>query len=108
MKILSLQNKYKKETDIVLSICHSDASYSTGKEAINLGVTNITHLFNGMTPLNHRNPGVVGLGLMSDIYCELIADKIHINTELFQFVFDNKGKDKLVLITDSMRAGVLA
>ena len=100
-------SQVKKETDIVLSICHSDASYSTGKEAKDLGVTNITHLFNGMTPLNHRNPGVVGLGLMSDMYCELIADKIHINKELFQFVIDSKGKDKLVLITDSMRAGCM-
>ena len=50
------------ETDIVLSICHSDASYSKGKEAKDLGVTNITHLFNAMTPLNHRNPGIVGSG----------------------------------------------
>ena len=104
---LEFTKKVKKETDIVLSICHSDASYSTGKEAKDLGVTNITHLFNGMTPLNHRNPGIVGLGLMSDMYCELIADKIHINPELFQFVIDSKGKDKLVLITDCMRAGCM-
>ena len=106
-KDFEFTKQVKKETDIVLSICHSDASYSTGKEAKDLGVTNITHLFNGMTPLNHRNPGVVGLGLMSDMYCELIADKIHINKELFQFVIDSKGKDKLVLITDSMRAGCM-
>ena len=106
-KDFEFTKQVKKETDIVLSICHSDASYSTGKEAKDLGVTNITHLFNGMTPLNHRNPGVVGLGLMSDMYCELIADKIHINKELFQFVINSKGKDKLVLITDSMRAGCM-
>lgn len=99
--------KIKQETDIVLSICHSDATYNIGKEAKNLGVTNITHLFNGMTPLNHREPGIVGLGLTSDMYCELIADKIHINKELFQFVIDSKGKDKLVLITDCMRAGCM-
>lgn len=106
-KDFKFTKKVKRETDIVLSICHSDASYSIGKEAKNLGVTNITHLFNAMTPLNHRNPGVVGLGLMSDMYCELIADKIHINPDLFQFIIDNKGKDKLVLITDSMRAGCM-
>lgn len=99
--------KIKQETDIVLSICHSDATYNIGKEAKNLGVTNITHLFNAMTPLNHREPGIVGLGLTSDMYCELIADKIHINKELFQFVIDSKGKDKLVLITDCMRAGCM-
>ncbi len=99
--------KIKQETDIVLSICHSDATYNIGKEAKTLGVTNITHLFNGMTPLNHREPGIVGLGLTSDMYCELIADKIHINPELFQFIIDSKGKDKLVLITDCMRAGCM-
>lgn len=99
--------KVKQETDIVLSICHTDATYNIGKETKNLGVTNITHLFNGMKPLNHREPGIVGLGLTSDMYCELIADKIHINPELFQFVIDSKGKDKLVLITDCMRAGCM-
>ncbi len=100
--------KVKKDTNIVLSIGHSDASYNIAKKAKNLGVTNITHLFNAMTPLNHRELGVVGLSLTSDMYCELIADKIHINKDLFQFVIDNKGKDKLVLITDCMRAGCMA
>ena len=99
--------KVKKDTNIVLSIGHSDANYNIAKKAKNLGVTNITHLFNAMTPLNHREIGIVGLSLMSDMYCELIADKIHINKELFQFVIDNKGKDKLVLITDCMRAGCM-
>ena len=46
--------KVKKETDIVLSICHTDATYNIGKEAKNLGVTNITHLFNGMTPFSSK------------------------------------------------------
>jgi len=99
--------KIKKDTDIVLSIGHTDATYNTAKEAKNLGATNITHLFNGMTPLNHREPGVVGLSLTSDMYCELIADKIHINKDLFQFVINNKGKERLVLITDCMRAGCM-
>ena len=99
--------KIKKDTDIVLSIGHTDATYNTAKEAKDLGVTNITHLFNAMTPLNHRDPGVVGLALTSDMYCELIADKIHINKDLFQFVIDNKGKERLLLITDCMRAGCM-
>jgi N-acetylglucosamine-6-phosphate deacetylase len=97
----------KKNTDITLSICHSDADYELAKEAINLGITNITHTFNAMTPLNHRNPGVVGAALLTDTYCELICDKIHVHKDLFQFVLNNKGKDKIILITDSMRAGCL-
>lgn len=97
----------KKRTDITLSICHSNASYEEAQAAINLGASNITHLFNAMTPLNHREPGIVGAALMSDTYCEIIADKIHVNKKLFQFALNNKGKEKIVLITDSMRAGCM-
>lgn len=96
-----------KNTDIALSIGHSKATFKQAREAINLGARNITHLFNGMTPLNHRNPGVVGAGLTSDVYCEIIADAIHISKDLFQFILDNKGEDKLILVTDSIEAGGL-
>lgn len=96
-----------KNTDIALSIGHSKATFKQAREAINLGARNITHLFNGMTPLNHRNPGVVGAGLTSDVYCEIIADTIHISKDLFQFILDNKGEDKLILVTDSIEAGGL-
>ena len=96
-----------KNTDITLSIGHSKATFKQAREAINLGARNVTHLFNGMTPLNHRNPGVVGAGLTSDAYCEIIADTIHISKDLFQFILDNKGEDKLILVTDSIEAGGL-
>ncbi|MCC0636139.1 MULTISPECIES: N-acetylglucosamine-6-phosphate deacetylase [unclassified Clostridioides] len=97
----------KRCTNIVLSIGHSNASYEQAKEAINLGVTNITHMFNAMTGLNHRDPGVVGAALTTDVYSELIADTIHINKDLFQFILNNKGREKLILITDSIEAGGL-
>lgn len=97
----------KRCTDIVLSIGHSNASYEQAKEAINLGVTNITHMFNAMTGLNHRDPGVVGAALTTDVYSELIADTIHINKDLFQFILNNKGRERLILITDSIEAGGL-
>lgn len=97
----------KRCTDIVLSIGHSNANYDQAKEAINLGVTNITHMFNAMTGLNHRDPGVVGAALTTNVYSELIADTIHINKDLFQFILNNKGKERLILITDSIEAGGL-
>lgn len=97
----------KRCTDIVLSIGHSNANYEQAKEAINLGVTNITHMFNAMTGLNHRDPGVVGAALTTDVYSELIADTIHINRDLFQFILNNKGRERLILITDSIEAGGL-
>ncbi len=97
----------KEKTDITLSIGHTNATYDQAIEAIENGVSHVTHLFNAMSPLHHRDPGVVGAALTSNCYCEMIADKIHINKNLFQFVLDNKGKHKVVLITDSMRAGCM-
>lgn len=103
----SFTKEVKEKTDITLSIGHTNATYNQAKEAFNCGCSHVTHLFNAMTPLNHREPGVVGAALTSDVFTELIADTIHVNQQLFQFVLDNKGKHKMVLITDSMRAGCM-
>ena len=97
----------KDKADITLSIAHTNATYEEAKLAIKYGASNITHLFNAMTPLNHREMGVVGAALTSDVFCEIICDNIHVNPELFQFVLNNKGKDKIILITDCMRAGCM-
>lgn len=101
---LEFTKQIKENTDIVLSICHSNLTYKEAKLAIENGVSNITHLFNAMTPLNHREPGVVGAAFLSDVYCEIIADKIHVNKDVFQLVLNNKGKEKVILVSDSMRA----
>ena len=106
-KNLSFTKEIKEKTNIVLSIAHSNATYDECKLAIDNGVSNITHLFNAMTPLNHREMGVVGAALTTDVYCEIICDNIHINPNLYQFILNNKGKDKVILITDSMRAGCM-
>lgn len=98
----------KDKTNITLSIAHTNATYEEAKLAIKFGASNITHLFNAMTPLNHRELGVVGAALTSDVYCEIICDNIHVNPQLYQFVLNNKGKDKVILITDCMRAGCMA
>ena len=103
----SFTKEVKEKTDITLSIGHTNATYNQAKEAFNCGCSHVTHLFNAMTSLNHREPGVVGAALTSDVFTELIADTIHVNQQLFQFVLDNKGKHKMVLITDSMRAGCM-
>ena len=104
---MEFTKKIKANTDIVLSIGHSKATYDEAKEAINMGASNITHTFNGMSGLNHRNPGVVGAALTTNVYCEVIADEIHIMKDLFQFILNNKGEDKIILITDSIEAGGL-
>lgn len=106
-KNLEFTKDIKRNTNIVLSIGHSAATFIEARDAIRLGASNITHTFNGMTGLNHRDPGVVGAALTTDTYCEFICDTIHITKDLFQFILDSKTKDKVVLITDSMEAGGL-
>lgn len=103
----SFISKVKENTKITLSIGHSDSTYEEAMAAIKKGVTHATHIFNVMTPLNHRNPGIIGAIFNSDICCELIADSIHVHPSIFKIVSNIKRKDKIILITDSMRAGCL-
>ena len=104
---LRFTKEVKSKTEIALSLGHTDATFDQAMEAIHCGCSHITHLFSAQTPLHHRDPGVVGAALMTDVFTEVIADKIHINPHIFQFVLDNKGTDRVVLITDSMRAGCM-
>lgn len=99
--------KISKEFDVVFSIGHTDAVYEEAMESIKCGIKSATHLFNAMPGLHHRNPGVVGAVFNSDIYCELIADKIHVHPSLFEFLINIKGREKMILITDSMEAACL-
>lgn len=94
------------DTDIVISIGHTDADYETAIAAINAGASHITHLFNAMSPLNHRQPGVVTAALNTDVSTELIADTFHVHPGLYKLINKIKG-DKLCLITDCVRAGGL-
>ena len=103
----SFIKKVKDNSKITLSIGHSDASYEETIKAIEHGITHATHTFNAMTPLNHRKPGIVGAIFTSDITCELIADTIHVHPAIFNMLINIKHKDKIVLITDSMRAGCM-
>lgn len=97
--------RIRKESNIVLSIGHSNANYEGAKKAIEDGISHATHTFNAMTPLNHREPGIVGAIFNSDISCELIADTIHVHPELFKLLIKIKGREKVVLVTDCIRAG---
>lgn len=95
------------DTDVICSIGHTAADYQEAMAGIRAGCTHATHLFNAMTGLGHREPGVVGAVLSCpEVYAELICDTFHIHPALFSLVAALK-KDKLVLITDCMRAGAL-
>ncbi|EKO1912665.1 N-acetylglucosamine-6-phosphate deacetylase [Clostridium botulinum] len=97
----------KENTDIVLSIGHSDATYEQAMVAIDNGISRATHTFNAMTSLNHRKPGIIGAIMNTNISCELIADNIHVHKGAINVLTKIKGKDKIILITDSMRAGCM-
>jgi len=97
----------KSYPDIILSLGHSNASYDQAKESFKWGISHATHLFNAMNPLHHREVGAVGAILEADsISCEIIADNIHIHPALYNLIYKLKG-DKLILITDAIRAGCM-
>ena len=94
----------RENCDVRVSIGHSDATFEQTMDGIAAGATHVTHLFNAQTPLHHRNPGVVGAGLLENVTTELIADTFHVHKGLFELIARIKG-DNLVLITDCTRAG---
>ena len=93
------------ESHILVSMGHTDADFDEAMSAVRDGARHATHLFNAMSPLSHRNPGVVGAALAADsVSVEVIADTFHINPALYSIIAKVKG-DKMVLITDCVRAG---
>ncbi len=97
--------KVYKDGSVLVSMGHTGATFEEANAGIQAGVRHTTHLVNAMTPLMHRNPGVVGAALSADeVSCELIADTFHVNKGLFGLVAKLK-PGKLCLITDCMRAG---
>jgi N-acetylglucosamine-6-phosphate deacetylase len=91
-----------KEQGIIAAIGHSDASYEQAKAAIQAGVDHATHLFNGMGPLHHRAPGLVGAALEAGIACELINDGRHLHPAVITLVC--RLIDCPILITDAIDA----
>jgi len=95
--------KVRSESEIILSMGHTNMDYEGAMDAVKLGVSHATHLFNAMPPLHHRQPGPVGAVLYSSVSYELIADTIHVHPSLFSVLLNAKGKEKMILVTDSMR-----
>lgn len=95
-----------RDTDVVISMGHTSADYETAMASVSAGVKHATHLFNAMTPLAHRAPGVVGAALNSDISCEVIVDTFHVDASLYNMLWKLKGR-KLCFITDCLPAGGL-
>ncbi len=96
---------YLVEKGIVVSMGHSDATADDVRKAIDHGVKRVTHCYNGMSKLHHRDLGLTGMALYrDDIMAEIIADKIHTSQEALDFFAKNKPVDQITLVTDSIRA----
>ncbi|MGB6406331.1 MAG: N-acetylglucosamine-6-phosphate deacetylase [Planococcus donghaensis] len=90
---------------VTVSIGHSDATFEEVQKAVRSGAKHVTHLYNQMSPLHHRNPGVVGAALLEDdLSVEVIADFIHSHPSAVELAFRQKGAKRFILITDAMRA----
>lgn len=96
------------EAGVVPSCGHSKATFHQIESAYAAGLRHLTHFCNQMTPLHHRDIGMVGAGLLiDDIMIEMICDKIHLAPEMIELAFAKKNLNYISLITDSMRASHL-
>lgn len=91
-----------------VSIGHSNATADECKKSIDNGISHVTHLFNAMSPLTHRDLGIVGTVLENEhVMCELICDGGHIDPTVLKYAFDFLGEDRAIVVSDSMRAADL-
>ena len=88
----------------VVSLAHTCATYEEAKKGYAAGATHTTHLFNAMPAFTHRAPGVVGAASDDAAHVEMISDGIHLHPAVVRSVFNWFGKDRVCLISDSMRA----
>lgn len=91
------------ESGVIVSAGHTNASYETTCEAVAAGMTGFTHLYNAMSALTSRAPGVVGAALdCRDTYAGIIADGFHVHPASLRAAVNAKGPDHIMLVTDAM------
>jgi N-acetylglucosamine-6-phosphate deacetylase len=96
---------HAKAKGVRVSIGHSNATAAETRAVIAAGAVSATHTFNAMRPLDHREPGILGVVLTDDsLFAELICDGIHNTPEMAKIWWRSKGPEKAILITDAMRA----
>ncbi|HEM5344835.1 TPA: N-acetylglucosamine-6-phosphate deacetylase [Streptococcus suis] len=88
------------------ALAHSDATYTQAEAAVEAGANIFVHVYNGMSGLHHREPGMVGAALnLKNVYAEMICDGHHVHPVAAEIVVKARGAEETVLITDCMRAG---
>jgi len=94
-----------KEAGIEFALGHTSATYEQVLAAVELGLHQATHTFNGMPGLKHRSPGVLGAVLSDDrIWAQIIVDGIHVHPAVVKLLIKAKGIDRTIMITDAIRA----
>lgn len=96
--------EFIKNTDAVICLGHTNADYETAMKAAGAGAKCLTHTFNAMPPLHHREPSLIGAAFDSDMYVQAICDGKHIHPSVIRILYKLFGADRMVLISDSMRA----
>lgn len=92
-------------SDVVVSLGHSDTSFEEAFFAFGSGAESVTHLFNAMSPLHHRDPGLPGAAMVHpSAVCGIVADGSHVHPEMVKLAYEKLGPDRLYLVTDAMSA----
>ncbi len=115
IKITTIAPEIGNNTDIIkeitenynvkVAVGHSAADYETAKKAFNSGATQLTHTFNAMSPIHHRNPGIIGAAHENEnVFFEVISDGIHLHPAIVTMLFKIAGGDRTLLVSDSMSA----
>lgn len=95
--------------EVHISLGHTTADYDTASRAFDLGADHVTHCFNAMPGFTHRAPGVVGAALDAPhVMPELICDGVHVHPSMVRAAFQMFGAERMILISDSMRATGMA
>jgi N-acetylglucosamine-6-phosphate deacetylase len=96
---------FASQRGVVCSLGHSDATTDPTRDAIAAGARHATHTFNAMRPLDHRDPGVLGVVLDDDrVTADIIADGVHVDPTIVELFLKAKGPQRAVLITDAISA----
>lgn len=94
--------------EVRISLAHSCADYDTAERAFGLGVRHLTHLYNAMNGMHHRKPGPIPAAAeRDDVTAEIIADGVHIHPSMVRLAFNMFGDDRMILVSDTLRAAGL-
>ncbi len=95
--------KTLNQKNIIINAGHTDATYETMQNAVQHGLSGITHLFNAMRPFHHRETGCIGFGLLNNINCEIIYDRIHVHKNTLDLLLKTKPIINIIAISDGTK-----